>query len=267
MNLLKRIYNLHALTFGVLIFASVSSVSAQSTAGIIRGVIMERGTTNRLVSAGIYNKRTKGGVESKSFGIFEIGANVGDTLVVYKEEYADAEVVVLNQKDLVIYLNRGTNLREVKITVQSKKEALNDIKQDFRDKGTFHEGKPPFLSYIFSPLTAIYELFGKTPKNARRFGKYAATELQQSEIDGVFNETMVKKYTPLQGKDLDYFMINYRPDYNKARKWAEYDSIKYIRDAYQKYTEDLKANPNLTNPNLDSLKNEILRADSLKRIK
>jgi len=228
---------------------------------------MERGTTTRLVSAGIYNKRTKGGVESKSFGIFEIGGSIGDTLVVYKEEYADAEVVVLNQKDMVIYLNRGTNLREVKITVQSKKQELNDIKQDFRDKGTFHEGKPPLLSYIFSPLTALYELFGSTPKNARRFGKYATTELQQSEVDGVFNETLVKKNTPLQGKDLDYFMINYRPDYKKARKWAEYDSIKYIRDAYKKYTEDLKANPNLTNPNLDSLKAVILQADSLKKIK
>ncbi|MCD0487185.1 hypothetical protein LPB86_03035 [Pedobacter sp. MC2016-14] len=247
----------------------VPFVSEAQQAGIVRGVIMERGTTTRLGDAEVVNKRTGASVQSNSFGFFQIGGLVTDTLMIFRIEYATTEAAVTSTKDMVIYLNRGTNLKEVKITAgQNRKEEFKEIKQDYRDKGTFYEGKPPLLSYIFSPLTAVYELFGKTPKNARRFGKYATTELQQSEIDGLFNEFMVKKHTPLKGgKELDYFMINYRPEYSKARKWAEYDAIKYIRDAYTKYTEDLKANPNLTNPNLDSLKREILKADSLKRIK
>ncbi len=189
---------------------------------------------------------------------------MGDTLLVFQNEYSNGEVAVTSTKDLVIYLNRSTNLREVNITAgQNKKQEISDIKQDFRDKGTFYSGKPPFLSYIFSPLTAVYELFGRTPKNARRFGKYATTELQQSEIDGFFNESLIKKNTPLQGKELEYFMLNYRPDYQKASKWTEYDAIKYIRDAYKKYTDDLKADPKLS-LRIDSLKSEPVKIDTLK---
>ncbi len=79
-----------------------------------------------------------------------------------------------------------------------------------------------------------------TPRNARRFGKYYANELQQTEIDGFFNESLIKKHTELQGKELEDFMLNYRPDYSVASKWTEYDAIKYIRDSYKKYSDTLK---------------------------
>jgi len=264
--ILKELHQFIRLFCLILVLSICSITLHAQQLGIVKGVIMERGTTTRLGDAQIVNKRTGSSVQSNGFGFFQIGGQVTDTLMVFRIEYGTAEVAVTSPKDMVIYLNRGTNLKEVKIVAgQNKKEELMEIKQDYREKGTFYEGKPPLLSYVFSPLTAIYELFGRTPKNARRFGKYATTELQQSEIDGLFNESMIKKHTPLQGKDLDYFMVNYRPDYSKARKWAEYDAIKYIRDAYQQYMADLKANPNLTNPNLDSLKTEILKADSVKK--
>jgi hypothetical protein len=59
--------------------------------------------------------------------------------------------------------------------------------------------------------------------------------VQQSEIDDFFNETLIQKQTDLRGKDLENFMLNYRPDYEIAKKWTEYDAIKYIRDNYQKF--------------------------------
>ena len=260
----RHLFNLGFLT---LIFLGLALPVLAQQGGIVNGVVMERGTTTRLNDAQVTNKRTGSSVFSNSFGFFQVSGKPGDTLMVSRMEYADTEIPVLSAKDLVVYLNRGNNLKEVNITAgQNKKQELSDIKKDFRDKGTFYSGKPPLLSYVFSPLTAVYELFGRTPKNARRFGRYATTELQQSEVDNYFNEALVKKHTPLQGKDLDYFMINYRPDYKKASRWAEYDAIKYIRDAYAKFETDLKANPNLANPNLDSLKKVILREDSLKKL-
>ncbi|HWW38611.1 hypothetical protein [Pedobacter sp.] len=215
------------------------NVSAQQ-GFILKGVVMERGTTNRITSGEVVNKRTEGSVNTNDLGLFQIKVNLGDTLFVFKNEFANAEVVVQSNKDLVIYLNRSTNLREVNIYGESKKQELDGMRQEYRNKGSFYAGKPPLLSYLFTPLTAMYELFGRTPKNARHFGKFYSNELQQTEIDGFFNESIIKKHTDLKDKDLENFMLNYRPDYSVASKWTEYDAIKYIRDSYKKYTDTLR---------------------------
>ena len=231
----KRLY----IVLFLLITATVVPALAQET-GVIKGVIIEKGSQSRVAAAEIYNKKNKVTVRSNDFGLFQISAYPGDTLVVYKQNYADGQLVIPSVKDVVIYIDRGTTLAEVNIYGQTKKQEMNDIKRDFRDKGSFYAGKPPLLSYVFTPLTAIYELFGRTPKNARRFNKYYNSEIQQSEIDGYFNESLIKKHTDLSGKALEDFMLNYRPDYEKAKNWSEYDALKYIRESYKKYTDTVK---------------------------
>jgi hypothetical protein len=207
----------------------------------LSGVIMTSGSTNRIALAEITNKRTGYTVGSNDLGLFQIKATVGDTLVVIKREYVDKQIVVLSSRDMIVYMNlSGNTLNQVDIRGQSKKAELDDIKQEFRNKGSFYAGKPPLLSYIFSPLTAIYELFGRTPKNAKRFGKYYNNEMQQTTIDGFFNESLIKKNTELSGPELESFMLNYRPDYSKSKNWTEYDAVKYIRDSYKQYTDSVK---------------------------
>jgi len=207
----------------------------------LSGVVKASGSNNRIALAEITNKRTGFTVGSNDLGIFQIKAAVGDTLLLIKRDFADKQIAVLSNRDMVVYLNMsGTTLEQVDIRGQSKKAELNEIKKEFRDKGSFYAGKPPLLSYIFTPLTALYELFGSTPKKARRFGKYYATEMQQTEIDGFFNESLIQKNTELSGKELEDFMLNYRPDYSKSKNWTEYDAVKYIRDSYKQYSDTLK---------------------------
>lgn len=206
----------------------------------LNGVIMVKGSTTRVALAEITNLRTKFTVGSNDLGLFQIKASVGDTLLIIKRTFSDVQQVVLSNRDMIVYVDMGTTLSQVNIRGQSKKAELDQIKQDYRDKGSFYAGKPPLLSYIFAPITALYELFGKTPKNARRFGKFYNTELQQTTIDGFFNETLIQKNTELSGKELENFMLNYRPDYSKSKNWTEYDAVKYIKDSYKQYTDTLK---------------------------
>ncbi len=232
---LKFTYILLLLCFS----SSIFSATAQQT-GLIKGVVMEKGTKNRLAMAEIWNKRTDGSVRSNDLGLFQIKAIIGDTLIVFKQDFVNLEVVVVTTQDMMVNLLRGsTALSQVNIYGQTKKQDMDDIKKEFRNKGSYYAGKPPVLSYLFSPLTAIYELFGRTPKNAKRFNNYYVSELQQTEIDAYFNETKIQKYTDLKGKELEDFMLNYRPDYEVVRKWAEYDAIKYIQDTYKKYKSTL----------------------------
>lgn len=237
-----KFLHLLTLSFGVFFFTVMPSAFSQQEF-ILRGVVKERGTNTRIQNAQVINKRNGYTVFTTDLGLFQLKSAVGDSLLVIKRDYSDAEAGVFTTADLTIYLNRGTNLQEVKIIGQTKKQELNDIKREFKNKGSFYQGKPPLLAYIFQPLTAMYELLGRTPKNARRFGRYYDNELKQTQVDGVFNESLIQSHTGLKGKDLEQFMLNYRPDYEKTQNWAEYDAIKYIRDSYKQYTDTLKKKP------------------------
>lgn len=233
---------LNILVFIVLFLASMPPVLAQQDF-LLRGAVIEKGGSTRVAGSQIINKRTGYSVSSDNFGLFQIKAMIGDTLLVIKMNYSDVQVPVSTAKDVVVYLDRGRMLEEVNITAQTKKQQLNDIKREYRNKGSFYQGKPPFLSFLFKPLTAVYELFGRTPKNARRFGRYYENEMQQTLIDGFFNESLIQENTGLQDQDLENFMMDYRPEYEKAKNWMEYDAIKYIKDSYKKYTDTLTRKP------------------------
>ncbi|WP_316790473.1 hypothetical protein [Pedobacter frigoris] len=223
----------------ILLFLSSVSVSFGQTY-LIGGVLKEKDANVRIAEAQIINQRTGLSVSSSGLGLFQIKAAIGDTLLIIKREYSDFTAAVTTTKDMIIYLSRDRNLKEVKIYGQSKKAELDDIKREYRNKGSFYQGKPPFLAFIFKPLTAVYELFGRTPRNARRFGRYYENEMQQTLIDRFFNEDIIQRNTDLREKDLEDFMLNYRPEYENAKKWADYDALKYIKDSYKKYTDTLR---------------------------
>jgi hypothetical protein len=221
------------------LLTSASAVVAQQ-GFILKGVIKDKENDSRVAEAQVVNQRTGLSVSSSSLGLFQISAAVGDTLLVMKSGYSDFTAAVnTNTLDLIILLNRDQTLKQVDIVGQSKKSALNDIKRDFRNKGSFYQGKPPFLAFLFKPITALYELVGRTPKNARRFGHYYETEMQQTLIDGLFNETLIQNNSNLRGAELEKFMLDYRPEYEKCKNWVEYDAIKYIKDSSKKYTDTL----------------------------
>lgn len=225
----------------IMIYAVIgisTKVSAQEA--VVKGVLFEKGTNIRIALAEIINLRTKLGVGSNDLGMFSIRASVGDTLVFQKSYLTDQYIIVKNSQDLIVYMVRQTNqLEDVTVKSQSKKDDFNEIRKEFKNKGVYNNGKPPLLSYFFSPLNALYSLFGKDPKNARRFNRYADNEIKQSQIDQYFNPTMVKNYSNLEGDRLEKYLLNCRPEYEVAQHWNTYDYIKYIKDSSKKFTDTL----------------------------
>lgn len=207
---------------------------------ILKGVVIERGSNVRIALSEITNLRTGIGVGSNDIGMFQLKARLGDTLLVTKRDLIDQRVVVSGEKDLVIYLVRGsTTLADVTIRGNTKQQDLNEIKREFKNKGVYNGGKTTVLSAIFSPLNALYNLFGSDPKNARRFNRYADNEIKQSQIDVYFNQSIIKKNTELRGDTLEKYMLNCRPEFDKAQYWNSYDYIKYIKESSKKFTDTL----------------------------
>ncbi|MCY1503777.1 hypothetical protein D9M68_379180 [compost metagenome] len=227
--------------FCLLFLGAMQGLKAQDLK--VNGVVFDKETKLRIALAEVRNKRSGYSVGSNDMGIFTIGARIGDTLLIIKRGYNDQELAIKSAADLVLYLNRGITLNTVEIIGQSKKQALDEIRREFKNKGSFHAGKPSFLSFIFTPLTAIYELVGRTPKNARRFNRYYVTEMQQSQIDLFFNKSIISSQTGLSGRDLDNFMMNYRPPYDQAKNWNTYDGLKWIKDSYKKYSDTAGKKP------------------------
>lgn len=229
--------NFKLALFIVIIFSGLVS-KAQDF--IIKGVVIEKGSNIRIALSEITNLRTNIGVGSNDIGMFQLKARIGDTLLVTKRDLIDQRVVVKSELDLVIYLVRGsTTLDDVTIRGNTKQQDLDEIKREFRNKGVYNGGKTTFLSAVFSPLNALYNLVGKDPKNARRFGRYADNEIKQSQIDVYFNQSMIKNNTELRGDTLEKYMLNYRPEFDKAQYWNSYDYIKYIKESSKKFTDTL----------------------------
>ncbi|HEY0898670.1 MAG TPA: hypothetical protein VGD90_05010 [Sphingobacteriaceae bacterium] len=204
------------------------AVEAAAQKRSVKGIIYEQGTPSRVGEVTVINKNNHLRAKTSYMGEFTIPAAAGDTLYFSKEGYADYRLPLRSTKEVVIQLIRFKQLAEVTITAPTKKEELEEVLQGYRKKGSYYHGKPPVLTYIFKPLTALYELLGRTPRQAKRFYNYYETELEQTEIDRRFNRSLVKGITQLPEVDLTNFMDQYRPEYQKLISWNEYDLMNYI---------------------------------------
>ncbi|MGA9648161.1 hypothetical protein [Pedobacter sp.] len=214
--------------------------SAKAQDFIVKGVVFEKGANVRIAIANITNVRNGIGVTSNDLGMFQIRASVGDTLLIDKANMNDQRIVITGHQDILIYLVRSTTmLNEVTVIGNTKKADLAEIKKEFQNKGVYNGGKSSFLSAIFNPLNGLYNLVGRDPKNARRFGRYADNEIKQSQIDVYFNPTIIKNNTELRGDTLEKYMVDYRPEFQKAQYWNSYDYIKYIKESSKKFTDTL----------------------------
>lgn len=171
-------------------------------------------------------------------GVFSISAQEGDSLRITKSDYNEVITTIHGTVDIIIRLRPSFQLREVNVYGQSKKEQLDDVMNDFRKKGNYFTGKPPALAYLASPISALYGLFGKTPKNARRFQSYMNIELEQSVIDRKFTIGVVQDATELSGEDLTNFMDIYRPSFHEVEHWNDYDAQSYIKKCFEKFEAD-----------------------------
>ncbi len=217
------------LNIFLLIIAYLAIMPAKAQQSNVQGLVMEKSGASRISGVYILNKKTGISSFSNELGLFRIAASVGDTLSLSKSGYSDLILPLLELSDKVLMLQPVIRLSEVKVVGLSKKQELDEVRNQYRKKGSYYGGKPPFLTYIFRPLTALYELIGKTPAQARRFNAYYIKELQESEIDRRFSSYVVTSLTGLEGDDLKSFMILYRPDYQSIEKFDEYAMINYIK--------------------------------------
>ena len=223
----------------------------------IQGVIYKKGASIRVAQALVTNKRTQTIMMSDELGIFSIPAATGDTLLVTKKSYGSEEVVVAGKNDIAIYLSPEIELKGLSVKAQTKQQELAEVMRSYRGKGVFFDGKPPALLFLVSPITGFYELFGKTPGQARHFATYAKNELQEAEVSHRYTKVLVKSSTGLtDDEEIRKFMDFYRPSFEDVKGWNDYELIQKVKknfDYYQKNKNRIKVSP-LSNPGTDTVR-------------
>ncbi len=241
----QDLFRLHIIM--IILLCAVAARAQQST---VQGLVMEKSGFSRVANVSVINTTTGARVLSNELGMFKIVASMGDTLLLSKSGYGEIVKPLLSMTDLVLQMQRVIELDEVRVSGQSKKEELDEYKDQFRKKGSYYGGKPPLLAYVFQPVTALYELLGKTPNQARRFNLFYLKELEQTEIDRRFNFLAVGKITGLTDTDLKNFMVVYRPDYGSLSRMDEYAFINYVKRSLETFNKSGRPKGLLSLPSL-----------------
>lgn len=205
----------------------------------ISGTIYKKNYSERVAEATVTNISKKLLASSNNVGVFHIKAALGDTLLFQKKEFSSQTFVVSGAYDINIYMQPIIVLQDVIIREKTRKQELEETQDQYRKQGIFANGKKPkALSMLGSPLTGMYELFGKGPKQARHFAEYSKHELEQIEINKKYNKAAIKKLTPLPDEEIEDFMNYFSPSYAAVKEWNDYDLINYIRTSYEYYSKN-----------------------------
>lgn len=209
---------------------------AQQTLSI-KGIIFKKNTPDRISQAVVTDLETQTLMMSDELGGFSIKASIGDTLEVTKTGYTPQRIAIVNNNDLVVYLQPVIELNQVTIKSQSKQQELNEVMKEYRSQGIYNDGKSlPVWQFINSPITAFYNLFGKAPAQARRFAEFAKNEQEASVVDKRYTKELVKSVTKMSSNDeVEKFMVAYRPSYDNMKEWNDYQLIQYIKKSYNYY--------------------------------
>jgi hypothetical protein len=204
----------------------------------VTGVTFQRASQLR-VSQVIVNNTTRRTISrSDDLGVFRIQVATGDTLLFNKNQYTTQTIVVLNDDLLSVYMQPVVSLEEVKISDLSTRQELGNTMGNYMKKTPFSTLRPGVMTQIFSPISSISNLLGKTANNARRFAAFSKRELEQVEIEKRYNRGVIKKIVDIPEEDITAFMMAFTPSYDQIRVWADYDIIKYVQTSYAYFVKN-----------------------------
>ena len=218
-------------------------VASAQTLIPITGITYNNKTSERVAQVSVTNLQHRAIIYSTDVGMFNINAAPTDTLLFSKPGFTDQRLVVKEQKQILVFLVPALQLDEVFVKAKTKKQEQKEIMDTYRSKGIYYNGKPPALSFLSSPLTGFYELFGKGPGQARHFAAQMQRENQQTEVNKRYTVDMVKRITKLPDEEIQQFMLMYSPPYPEVLKWNDYELIQFINRSMLGYNKSKSLPP------------------------
>jgi hypothetical protein len=217
-------------------------LNLQITAQEINGTVVDRSSQLKLEHVEVLNYTTNSKTYTDAKGTFKIKAQINQILIFNQPGYLPDTLFLTSIKALKRYLIFNNTLLKV---VEIKKGAFNPA-VEYAD--VYLKAKAFSLSpnhpFAFYPS----RFFSKEGRYARRFKRKLELEKSERSIDLRFNEAAVTAVTPLIGKELDYFMVLYRPELKQLDKLDDEELKFYLMNAYKEYKalpQERKVSPSL----------------------
>nr|WP_237249476.1 hypothetical protein [Sphingobacterium faecale] len=225
----------------------------------VEGLIFDKDTKQRIGRVLMINKSSGANVFNNSRGEFALEMQRGDKIIAQKENYFSDTLTYKGEKVLIFNLKK-TSIYIDPVTVVARKtpeQILADRRRDYdkayklADPGSYLSVGPTGAGLS---INAIYNLFSKEAKNARRLTKYFQKEYEENIVDIRFSKELVKGVTGLEGEPLDNFMVRYRPSYDFVSLATHYQMVSYIKSKYEyfKFVPYIKPLPDLDNININN---------------
>jgi len=195
----------------------------------ITGTVSDRANRLKLEDADVFNQTLGKRAKTNAKGEFKLEAYVNNTLIFAQPGYKNDTLFLIDLKPVRRYLDLSNNyLKLVEIKADAFKPELQYADVYRKAKAIKMAKNQPFLFYPS-------KYFSKEGKFARRFKRKLEREKTERKIDNRFNEAAVTALTPLKGRELDYFMVLYRPALKKLDKMDNDDLKFYLMAAYKEF--------------------------------
>lgn len=210
------------------LLTSVLLAQAQS----FKGVVMELDSSKPIAQVEVSNLNTHQSVETDLQGEFSIEVKLNELISFSYPGFRVDTLLITDYEYKRIYLTPipGFNiLEDVEIT------ELSDLQLNQQIQIAQQEGETVQFNNNISISPS--RLFGSKARAARARYPLLIAERENRAIMDKFTPELITSLTPLQGKDLDQFIVKYKPSYAFITKSDEEQIRLYIMDSYKKYKE------------------------------
>lgn len=156
-------------------------------------------------------------------------------------KYPILKISDITRFDIALQL-KSSIMEEVKIRSRSYRMDSIQNRRDYARIFDFHRPTVGSMTSIgptgagidLQELIRVFQF--RKNKATEKFRERLEEQERQKFVDHRFNKALVKRLTALDGKDLDVFMLQYRPSYFFVLTSTEYDFQMYIKKCFQLFT-------------------------------
>lgn len=213
----------------------------------VQGFVVDKESKARIAKVYIYNSTKDEGIYNNNKGEFAIQAKVGDTLFSALSGYAIDTIVYKGQSAVIFQLRLlSIKLKEVPIYGKAPTPAEQYSKKLKEYKYALDRGSSKDLLNLGARgvglgIDAVYNLLSRQGRNARHLQSILEKDYRESIIDYRYNPSYVKTVTQATDKELEDFMVQYRPTYEFTLTASDYAFIQFIKNSFASY----KRNPSI----------------------
>lgn len=204
----------------------------------ISGTIVDNKLRTPLENTQVENVHSKEKVISDSNGNFQLIVKSGELISALKKGYDKVYIRISNEKQPTYYkLHLDKTIPRL--------DVRGHLLPYQRDSLEYHEAYSGILSGAkkgdnFARESGNVSLDALSKQNRDRWAFQAMFEKWQNEkyVNYVFNDSLVKRITYLEGSDLRRFMARFKPSYTFLRSATEYQFLRYIKRSYIQFQKE-----------------------------